>query len=178
MPSHRLALDTPSNIRGAAALLALYGAGLTRRSPLEAWEAALARLSGIAGRDIAQIHTYDIYMAIREGRQGQDFAVTRHPIDLARIYGQARLDVLSARVLHLADHPDALFERLRAAGVPMVRFGASLWPGVDASVCANSVALGRRLFGLPVHQELRAPERAWLAATVRRALEETAGEAP
>lgn len=74
----------------------------------------------------------------------------------------------------LADHPEALFERLRAAGVPMVRFGASLWPGVDASVCANSVALGRRLFGLPVHQELRAGERAWLAAAVRRALEETA----
>lgn len=78
----------------------------------------------------------------------------------------------------LADQPEALFERLRAAGVPMVRFGASLWPGVDAGVCANSVALGRRLFGLPVHQELRAPERAWLAATVRRALEETAGAAP
>jgi dTDP-4-amino-4,6-dideoxygalactose transaminase len=78
----------------------------------------------------------------------------------------------------LADRPDALFERLRAAGVPMVRFGASLWPGVDASVCANSAALGRRLFGLPVHQELRAPERAWLAAAVRRALEETAGAAP
>lgn len=77
----------------------------------------------------------------------------------------------------LADRPDALFERLRAAGVPMVRFGASLWPGVDATVCANSVALGRRLFGLPVHQALRAPERAWLAVTVRRALEETAGAA-
>ena len=78
----------------------------------------------------------------------------------------------------LADHPEALFERLRDAGVPMVRFGASLWPGVDASVCANSAALGRRLFGLPVHQELRASERAWLAATVRRALEDAAGAAP
>jgi dTDP-4-amino-4,6-dideoxygalactose transaminase len=78
----------------------------------------------------------------------------------------------------LADHPEALFDRLRAVGVPMVRFGASLWPGVDASVCANSAALGRRLFGLPVHQELREGERAWLAATVRRALEETAGAAP
>jgi hypothetical protein len=109
MPSRRLALDTPSNIRGAAALLALYGSGLTRQSPLEAWEAALARLSGIAGRDIAQIHTYDIYMAIRDGRQGPDFAVTRHPVDLTRIYGQARLDVLSARVLQLGDYPDALW---------------------------------------------------------------------
>jgi hypothetical protein len=109
MPSRRLAFDTPSNIRGAAALLALYGPGLTRTSPLEAWEGALARLSGIVGRDIAQIHTYDIYMAIREGRQGPDFAVTQHSVDLARIYGQARLDVLSARVLTLGDYPDALW---------------------------------------------------------------------
>jgi len=112
MPSRQLTLDTHSNIRGAAALLTLYGPGLTRTSPLEAWEAALARLSGIAGRDIAQIHTYDIYMAIREGRQGPDFAVTRHPVDLARIYGQARLDVLSARTLvltALADYPDAIW---------------------------------------------------------------------
>ena len=71
----------------------------------------------------------------------------------------------------LAEHPAELFARLQAAGVPMVRFGASLWPGVDAATCANSAALGRCLFGLPVHQELTASERAWLAATVRAALE-------
>jgi len=75
----------------------------------------------------------------------------------------------------LADRPDALFERLRTAGVPVVRFGSSLWPGVDADVCVNSVALGRRLFGLPIHQELRAAERARLVAAVRGALEQAAG---
>ena len=106
-PSQRLALDTPSNIRGAAALLALYGRGKTRHTPLEAWEEAVARLSGILQRDVAQIHTYNIYMAIREGRQAEDFVVTRHPVDLARIYGQARLDVLSAPALTLADYPAA-----------------------------------------------------------------------
>lgn len=74
----------------------------------------------------------------------------------------------------LADQPDALFARLEAAGVPMVRFGATLWPGVDATVCANSVALGQRLFGLPCHQSLTDAERAWLAATVRAALEQVA----
>lgn len=74
----------------------------------------------------------------------------------------------------LADHPETLFAHLRAAGVPMVRFGATLWPGVDADVCANSVELGRRLFGLPCHQELDDAERTWLAATVRGALEQAA----
>ena len=78
----------------------------------------------------------------------------------------------------LAAQPEALFARLEAAGVPMVRFGASLWPGVDAATCANSAALGRQLFGLPCHQELKDAERAWLAATVRAALEDVAGAPP
>lgn len=76
----------------------------------------------------------------------------------------------------MAADPARLQERLHAAGVPMVRFGASLWPGVDAATCANSMTLGRCLFGLPVHQELNGAERAWLAATVRRALEDLAAE--
>ena len=75
----------------------------------------------------------------------------------------------------LAAQPEALFARLETAGVPMVRFGASLWPGVDAATCANSAALGRHLFGLPCHQELDDAERAWLAATVRAALDDVAG---
>jgi len=70
----------------------------------------------------------------------------------------------------LANQPDALCATLEQAGVPFVRFGHSLWPGVDANVCANSVDLGRRLVGLPCHQELNDTERAWLAATVRQAL--------
>jgi dTDP-4-amino-4,6-dideoxygalactose transaminase len=56
----------------------------------------------------------------------------------------------------------------------MVRFGATLWPGVDETVCANSVALGRRLIAFPCHQELSAAELAWLSATIRQALHTTA----
>jgi len=70
----------------------------------------------------------------------------------------------------LAEQPDALCARLEHAGVPFVRFGHSLWPGVDASVCANSVDLGQRLVGLPCHQALSDAEHAWLASTVRQAL--------
>lgn len=73
----------------------------------------------------------------------------------------------------LAERPERLFASLQAAGVPMVRFGSQLWPGVDAGVCANSVMLGRRLFGLPCHQELSETERAWLGVTVRRALQDS-----
>jgi perosamine synthetase len=71
----------------------------------------------------------------------------------------------------LVDRPQAVFEALQRAGVPMTRFGATLWPGVDASVCANSADLGRRLIAFPCHQALDDDERAWLHAQVRQALE-------
>lgn len=70
----------------------------------------------------------------------------------------------------LVDQADAVFANLHAAGVPMVRFGATLWPGVDAGVCANSVALGRHLIGFPCHQELRASELDWMRNAIRSAL--------
>ena len=71
----------------------------------------------------------------------------------------------------LVDQPEAVFARLHAAGVPMVRFGAALWPGVDAGVCANSVALGRQLIAFPCHQALREAESGWMIAAVRDALD-------
>ena len=70
----------------------------------------------------------------------------------------------------LVDEPEPLFARLHAAGVPITRFGATLWPGVDAQVCANSAALSRRVLSFPCHQELRADELAWMSATIRAAL--------
>ena len=74
----------------------------------------------------------------------------------------------------LVDQPEAVFARLQAAGVPMVRFGASLWAGVDATVCANSVALGRHLIAFPCHQALREAESRWMIAAIRDALDMTA----
>jgi hypothetical protein len=71
----------------------------------------------------------------------------------------------------LVDRPQAVFDTLQRAGVPMTRFGATLWPGVDASVCANSADLGRRLIAFPCHQALDDAERTWLHAQVRQALE-------
>jgi dTDP-4-amino-4,6-dideoxygalactose transaminase len=71
----------------------------------------------------------------------------------------------------LVDRPQAVSDALLRAGVPMTRFGATLWPGVDASVCANSADLGRRLIAFPCHQALSDAERAWLHAQVRQALD-------
>jgi hypothetical protein len=71
----------------------------------------------------------------------------------------------------VVDRPEAVAAALLRAGVPITRFGATLWPGVDAGVCANSADLGRRLIALPCHQALEDDERAWLHAQVRHALE-------
>ena len=69
----------------------------------------------------------------------------------------------------LVDEPEPLFERLHAAGVPITRFGETLWPGVDARVCENSAALSRRVLAFPCHQELRPDELAWMIATIIKA---------
>lgn len=70
----------------------------------------------------------------------------------------------------LVDEPEALFERLKAAGVPVVRFAQPLWPGVDQQTCAVSANLSRRVLSFPCHQELRDDELAWMIATICTAL--------
>ena len=69
----------------------------------------------------------------------------------------------------LCDEPQALFRHLKMAGVPVIRFGEYLWPGVDATVCANSVDLSRRVLQFPCHQELRDDELDWMIREVERA---------
>jgi hypothetical protein len=69
----------------------------------------------------------------------------------------------------LCDEPQALFRHLKLAGVPVIRFGEYLWPGVDATVCANSVDLSRRVLQFPCHQELRDDELGWMIREVERA---------
>jgi dTDP-4-amino-4,6-dideoxygalactose transaminase len=71
----------------------------------------------------------------------------------------------------IVERPEELSTQLQAAGVPMVRFGATLWSGVDASVCANSAMLGRQLIAFPCHQELSTAELAWMSATIGQALQ-------
>ena len=68
------------------------------------------------------------------------------------------------------EQPEPVFARLLAAGVPVTRFGSTLWPGVDAQVCANSVALSRHVLAFPCHQSLSSAEIAWLGAAIGAAV--------
>jgi dTDP-4-amino-4,6-dideoxygalactose transaminase len=73
----------------------------------------------------------------------------------------------------LADSPARLARlcaALAAAGVPYTRFGETLWPGVDATVCAVAADLSQRLVALPCHQELRPAELERIAGALRGAL--------
>ena len=68
------------------------------------------------------------------------------------------------------DEPERIFARLKRAGVPIIRFGEVLWPGVDASVCPISVEFSRKVFQFPCHQELDEAELEWMIATIRNTL--------
>jgi dTDP-4-amino-4,6-dideoxygalactose transaminase len=70
----------------------------------------------------------------------------------------------------VADDPGRLFERVQAAGVPVTRFGSTLWDGVDERVCANSMWLSRHVLSFPCHQELRDDELAWMIAALEKAV--------
>src|SRR6185369_12355501 len=85
--------DPELNIRGTAALLAILGRGATS---LEDWEAAVAKLSGIPQDDVARIYTYDVFNSLRIGRASDDYSVRAHDVDLEKIYGRQRLQILSA----------------------------------------------------------------------------------
>jgi perosamine synthetase len=70
----------------------------------------------------------------------------------------------------LTDNPQPVFDTLKMQGVPIIRFGEYLWPGVDASVCANSVDLSRRVMSFSCHQELREDELDWMINRIKDAL--------
>ena len=89
--------DVRSNIRAAAALLAQYGARKTKNFPIEDWEEAVARYSGIPQREIAQIYTYEILTAIRQGRESADYKVSQRHVEMEKAYGKEKLKKLSAR---------------------------------------------------------------------------------
>lgn len=92
-----LLADTRANIRGAAALLASYGARKTRAFPLEDWADAVAKYSGIPQPDIAQLYTYEIFTAIRQGRSSDQFKIKQRHVEMEKIYGKEKLRKLSAR---------------------------------------------------------------------------------
>ncbi len=70
----------------------------------------------------------------------------------------------------LTDQPEPIFQVLKESGVPIIRFGEYLWPGVDASVCGNSVDLSRRVLQFPCHQELKEEEIDWMIKKIKEAL--------
>lgn len=68
------------------------------------------------------------------------------------------------------DEPERIFTLLKLAGVPIIRFGETLWPGVNESTCPISVEFSRKVFQFPCHQELNNAELEWMIDTIRRTL--------
>ena len=91
------ASDTRTNIRAAAALLAQHGARKSKSFPLADWEGAVARYSGIPQPEIAQIYSYEVLTAIRQGRRSDKFEIDQKHVEMEKAYGRDKLKKLSAR---------------------------------------------------------------------------------
>lgn len=68
----------------------------------------------------------------------------------------------------LFTHADAVFARLVAAGVPVVRFGHDLAPEANDP---QALAFARNVLALPCHQELSDAELTWIIERARAACE-------
>lgn len=101
--TEELRKDPHLNIRGAAALLSAYSNGRTREHPIEEWEEAVARYSGIPERKIAQIHTYDVFNAIKLGRESERYKIDQRNISLEKIYGPEQLRILASPRLMISE---------------------------------------------------------------------------
>lgn len=91
------ASDTRTNIRAAAALLAQHGARKNKAFPLADWETAVARYSGIPQPEIAQIYSYEVLTAIRQGHRSDKFEIDQKHVEMEKAYGKDKLKKLSAR---------------------------------------------------------------------------------
>ena len=91
--------DPHLNILGAAALLRSLGRGNDANTPLEQWETAAARFSGIPQDEIARVYTYDVFTSLSQGRDSANYRVEPQAVRLEQIYGAALLSTLSAPLL-------------------------------------------------------------------------------
>lgn len=66
----------------------------------------------------------------------------------------------------LVDNPIIIFSKLKQCGVPIIRFGEFLWPGVDSNICQNSTYLSAHVFQFPCHQSLTQSELDWMITKI------------
>ncbi len=102
------------------------------------------------------------YLALHEALAGLPGCTPVHPVLPDGVYPW----VFPLRVANT----QAVFRSLKQAGVPLLHFAEYLWPGVDAKVCANSVALSRGALQFICHQELTEAELAWMIGEIKKVL--------
>ena len=64
------------------------------------------------------------------------------------------------------EHPETVFPLLKAAGVPVIRFGEYLWEGMEKGLCPVSENYSRRVFQFPCHQDLKPRELDWMIGRI------------
>lgn len=66
--------------------------------------------------------------------------------------------------------PERAFDALKLAGVPIIRFGEFLWPGVDRTTCPVAAEYSRKVFQFPCHQDLGDDDVDWMIGNIQRVI--------
>ncbi len=99
-------------------------------------------------------HLYEAYLrAIGETQLGRAFEPLLEPGNVPYVFP------------YLLNHPEATFDSLWDAGIPLYR-----WEDVAVGSCSVSAEFRERLIQFPCHQELSDKQVAWLLATARSVL--------
>ncbi len=64
------------------------------------------------------------------------------------------------------DAPETVFPLLKAAGVPVIRFGEYLWEGMEKGLCPVSENYSRRIFQFSCHQDMKSSELDWMIGRI------------
>ncbi len=145
--AEELKANAQLNIRGAAALLSQLAGGRTRNNAVEEWEPAVAQYSGIPQPSVAEMHTFDIFNAIRSGRADEGYRISQKEVDMVQMYGEQRAKVLAAPRLTI-DVPSNVPEDGEVSALS-TDYGPAIWD--PAASCNYSSRSGTAVTHVTIH---------------------------
>jgi perosamine synthetase len=86
------------------------------------------------------------------------------------LFGALPDDVVPHVFPLVMENPEKVFHRLKADGVPVIRFGEYLSEDMETGLCTVSEDYSRRVFQFPCHQDLKDEELDWMMDRIEEAL--------
>lgn len=87
------------------------------------------------------------------------------------LFGALPDDVVPHVFPLVMENPETVFPRLKADGVPVIRFGEYLSEDMEKGLCPVSEDYSMRVFQFPCHQDLKDEELEWMIGRIEEALQ-------